>query len=396
MPTLPPPPALQKAVTPTSLGLKPSPALICPAPNPRRGPKGRRRRRQVSSQEPSRPPWGEKKPSPLSSAIRRLGRREGGGKNKNNRIRSVSSGKKRRRRRRVTTRRAPPPPPPPGLRPQPGAAPRAPPSPPRPLHYDGEEEAGSGSRNAHARRGRHFGRAAGVSPAVAAVVTVGGGARPGSAAAAGATWVSAGPAAEMANIAVQRIKREFKEVLKSEETNKNQIKVDLVDENFTELRGEIAGPPDTPYEGGRYQLEIKIPETYPFNPPKVRFITKIWHPNISSVTGAICLDILKDQWAAAMTLRTVLLSLQALLAAAEPDDPQDAVVANQYKQNSEMFKQTARLWAHVYAGAPVSSPEYTKKIENLCAMGFDRNAVIVALSSKSWDVERATELLLSN
>ncbi|OBS72131.1 hypothetical protein A6R68_13291 [Neotoma lepida] len=55
---------------------------------------------------------------------------------------------------------------------------------------------------------------------------------------------------------------------------------------------------------GRYQLEIKIPETYPFNPPKVL--------------------------AAAMTLRTVLLSLQALLAAAEPDDPQDAVVANQF------------------------------------------------------------------
>lgn len=200
----------------------------------------------------------------------------------------------------------------------------------------------------------------------------------------------------MANIAVQRIKREFKEVLKSEETSKNQIKVDLVDENFTELKGEIAGPPDTPYEGGRYQLEIKIPETYPFNPPKVRFITKIWHPNISSVTGAICLDILKDQWAAAMTLRTVLLSLQALLAAAEPDDPQDAVVANQYKQNPEMFKQTARLWSHVYAGAPVSSPEYTRKIDKLCAMGFEKNAVIVALSSKSWDVETATELLLSN
>lgn len=200
----------------------------------------------------------------------------------------------------------------------------------------------------------------------------------------------------MANIAVQRIKREFKEVLKSEETSKNQIKVDLVDENFTELKGEIAGPPDTPYEGGRYQLEIKIPETYPFNPPKVRFITKIWHPNISSVTGAICLDILKDQWAAAMTLRTVLLSLQALMAAAEPDDPQDAVVANQYKQNPEMFKQTARLWSHVYAGAPVSSPEYTCKIDKLCAMGFEKNAVIVALSSKSWDVETATELLLNN
>uniref|UniRef100_A0A8C0XJP5 E2 ubiquitin-conjugating enzyme n=1 Tax=Castor canadensis TaxID=51338 RepID=A0A8C0XJP5_CASCN len=129
---------------------------------------------------------------------------------------------------------------------------------------------------------------------------------------------------------------------------------------------------------------------------EVRVITKIWHPNIGSVTGAVCLGILKDQWAAAMTLRPVLLSLQALLAAAEPDDPRDAAVANQHKQNPEMFKQTARLWAHVYAGAPVSSPEYTKKIENLCATGFDRNAVIVALSSKSWDVETATELLPSN
>lgn len=70
---------------------------------------------------------------------------------------------------------------------------------------------------------------------------------------------------------------------------------------------------DTPYENGTFLLEIHVPETYPFNPPKVRFITRIWHPNISSVTGAICLDILKDNWAAAMTLRTVLLSLQALL-----------------------------------------------------------------------------------
>lgn len=51
-----------------------------------------------------------------------------------------------------------------------------------------------------------------------------------------------------------------------------------------------------------------------------------------------------------MTLRTVLLSLQALLSAAEPDDPQDAVVARQFKENLEMFQMTARHWTHVYAG----------------------------------------------
>lgn len=49
------------------------------------------------------------------------------------------------------------------------------------------------------------------------------------------------------------------------------IRVELVDDNYTELKGEIAGPPDTPYEGGNFILEIKVPETYPFNPPKVSF-----------------------------------------------------------------------------------------------------------------------------
>lgn len=47
------------------------------------------------------------------------------------------------------------------------------------------------------------------------------------------------------------------------------IKIELINDSWTELRGEIAGPPDTPYEGGRFVLEIKVPETYPFNPPKV-------------------------------------------------------------------------------------------------------------------------------
>ncbi|XP_045464578.1 ubiquitin-conjugating enzyme E2-22 kDa isoform X2 [Harmonia axyridis] len=173
------------------------------------------------------------------------------------------------------------------------------------------------------------------------------------------------------------------------------IRVELLNDSFTELRGEIAGPPDTPYEGGTFVLEIKVPETYPFNPPKVRFVTKIWHPNISSVTGAICLDILKDQWAAAMTLRTVLLSLQALLSAAEPDDPQDAVVAKQYKENNEMFQMTARHWTNVYAGGPNANKDCDEKIRRLVDMGVEEHQARVALSSYDWELERATEQIFS-
>ena len=73
-----------------------------------------------------------------------------------------------------------------------------------------------------------------------------------------------------------------------------------------------------------------------------------------------------------MTLRTVLLSLQALLASAEPDDPQDAVVANQYKNNHKVFIKTARHWTNVYAGSTVATEaECDAKVKQLSDMGFD-------------------------
>ncbi len=61
----------------------------------------------------------------------------------------------------------------------------------------------------------------------------------------------------------------------------------------------------------------------------MKFDTKIWRPNISSVTGAICLDILKNEWTPALTIKTALIYLQALMCEPAPDDPQDAVVAKQ-------------------------------------------------------------------
>jgi len=199
----------------------------------------------------------------------------------------------------------------------------------------------------------------------------------------------------MANIAQQRIQREFREVVKSKEIAESGVQLELVADDLTELAGTVAGPPDTPYAGGKYKLEIKIPDTYPFNPPKVRFITKIWHPNVSSVTGAICLDILKDQWAAAMTLRTVLLSIQALLAAPEPDDPQDAVVARQYQENNQIFKATAQHWAAAYAGSDYKNPEFDTMLRQLKEMGIEEGAARVALSSCAWDMQKATEQLFN-
>ena len=121
-----------------------------------------------------------------------------------------------------------------------------------------------------------------------------------------------------------RIRKELDDLKKD---NASGVRIECLDSNdLTQLKGIIKGPEDTPYSGGIFEVEIKIPSEYPFIPPKMRFINKVWHPNVSSQTGAICLDILKDQWSPALTLKTALLSLQALLSSPEPSDPQDAEV----------------------------------------------------------------------
>lgn len=66
----------------------------------------------------------------------------------------------------------------------------------------------------------------------------------------------------------------------------------------------IIGPSDSPYDGGLFSLQISIPSDYPFEPPKVQFVTKIFHPNVKP-DGSICLDILKDQWSPALTITKV-------------------------------------------------------------------------------------------
>jgi len=86
------------------------------------------------------------------------------------------------------------------------------------------------------------------------------------------------------------------------------------------------------------------------SPPKVRFITKIYHPNIDKL-GRICLDILKDKWSPALQIRTVLLSIQALLSAPNPDDPLANDVAEAWKVDEPGAMRTAAVWTATHAAS---------------------------------------------
>ncbi len=110
-----------------------------------------------------------------------------------------------------------------------------------------------------------------------------------------------------------RVQKEFQTI-----SNQKEFKVWLVNNDFKHWKAVLSGPEDSVYQDGKFQIDIKIPEKYPYVPPKMQFDTKIWHPNVSSQTGAICLDILKDEWSPALSIRTALLSIQALMWSPEP------------------------------------------------------------------------------
>ena len=185
-----------------------------------------------------------------------------------------------------------------------------------------------------------------------------------------------------------RIKKEYQDLQKEKNSN---VQVKLVNNDYRHWKGRIKGPIDTCYQGGIFDVDIIIPNDYPFKPPKMKFDTKIWHPNISSVTGAICLDILKNEWTPALTIRTALISLQALMCEPVPNDPQDAVVAKQYMSDIKLFNETAKHWVEEYA-----NPERNvqRKVKEIMEMGFTEQQAKEALEKNDEDVQKAINFLI--
>jgi ubiquitin-conjugating enzyme E2 D/E len=144
---------------------------------------------------------------------------------------------------------------------------------------------------------------------------------------------------------LKRLTKELDELKKNSIPN---VSAGPVKNDLFEWGAVILGPEKTPYEGGIFYLDIHIPMNYPFKPPLVNFKTKIYHPNINGA-GNICLDILKSQWSPALTIEKILLSICSLLSDPNPNDPLVPDIANQFKNNQEMYVKTAKEWTLTYA-----------------------------------------------
>jgi ubiquitin-conjugating enzyme E2 T len=118
-----------------------------------------------------------------------------------------------------------------------------------------------------------------------------------------------------------------------------------VDDNMTRLQGQILGPTESPYENGIYNLSIDIPDRYPFEPPRIKFLTPIYHPNIDS-DGRICLDTLKVQphgsWTPSININTLLLTIRVLLSTPNADDGLVPDITEEYKRDKLLWFRKAR------------------------------------------------------
>lgn len=82
-----------------------------------------------------------------------------------------------------------------------------------------------------------------------------------------------------------RVQQELKEI---ERDKASGVTATLKGNSLQSLVGFVPGPKDTPYDGGVFMVDIQLDDQYPFVPPKMKFVTRVWHPNISSQTGGSC------------------------------------------------------------------------------------------------------------
>ncbi|KAJ7584860.1 ubiquitin-conjugating enzyme [Mycena floridula] len=128
------------------------------------------------------------------------------------------------------------------------------------------------------------------------------------------------------------------------------------DDNMYEWEIMIIGPPDTLYEGGFFKARLSFPPEFPLQPPKMRFLTPMWHPNIYA-DGLVCVSILHapgddqyghedagERWMPVHTVESILVSVISLLSSDTPnlEGPANVDAAKQVRDDIAGYRKKVR------------------------------------------------------
>jgi ubiquitin-protein ligase len=158
----------------------------------------------------------------------------------------------------------------------------------------------------------------------------------------------------------KRIFREYRDIMEAPQEYWTPF---ISADDTTQWKVIMEGPVGTPYEGGRWIVSIKFPNDYPFKPPVVRFLIPIYHCNINN-DGKLCLDILRDCWSPALTVKKVFASISSLLITPNPNDALDSVKANVYSDNKDTYNRLAAEHKQAHATSTLEELKRAYSIED--------------------------------
>uniref|UniRef100_A0A0N4ZV29 UBIQUITIN_CONJUGAT_2 domain-containing protein n=1 Tax=Parastrongyloides trichosuri TaxID=131310 RepID=A0A0N4ZV29_PARTI len=141
------------------------------------------------------------------------------------------------------------------------------------------------------------------------------------------------------NSAAKRLMNDFKKIQQDPLAG---ITASPEGDDIMKWEAVIFGPEDTPFADGIFKLKLEFTEEYPNKPPNVKFVSKMFHPNVYA-DGSICLDILQSRWSPTFDVMGLLISIRSLLDEPNVSSPANAEAANLYSENRREYERRVEL-----------------------------------------------------
>ncbi|KAG4093929.1 ubiquitin-conjugating enzyme E2 S [Neocallimastix lanati (nom. inval.)] len=156
-------------------------------------------------------------------------------------------------------------------------------------------------------------------------------------------------------------------------------------ENLCDIQAIIKGPEGTPYEGGAFQIKLVLGSDFPISPPKGYFLTKIFHPNVSS-SGEICVNTLKRDWKKELGIEHILLTIKCLLIVPNPESALNEEAGKLLLEDYDEYARHARLFTKVHAVTTLQKYKLlTKEKDDFSNINKDMNTTLKSNKRRNAD-----------